>query len=41
MEGAGTPVSEAFKLGERVFGGAPERPEAMTNRQITIYWSTA
>ena len=21
MEGAGTPVSEAFKLGERVFGG--------------------
>jgi hypothetical protein len=21
VEGAGTPVSEAFKLGERVFGG--------------------
>jgi len=21
MEGAGTPVSEAFKLGERAFGG--------------------
>jgi len=21
LEGAGTPVSEAFKLGERVFGG--------------------
>ncbi len=40
LEGAGTPVSEAFKLGQRVFWRAPEGPEAMTNRQITVYWST-
>jgi hypothetical protein len=27
VEGAGTPVSEAFKLGERVFGGLLTGPK--------------
>jgi hypothetical protein len=40
VAGAGTRVSEAFKLGARVFWRPPEEGEVMTSRHITVYWST-